>query len=357
MMKHNYTTVSLRPYASLTPSVHAKGYAFLLVLLPHVLMLFLTRSWGALGVVAGAVLASVAVAGIACFFSPPRTFGWIAALVRGLVIGLLIPSSYPAVSVFLIVLCVLLVCEHILGGFADTWVNPVALTVAVCWLVRTDLFPAFSLSAEDLQVKNVALTLIQNGTFPTMGIDARITAFLNKNVFGLFGVSVPEGYVSLLWDSHASVPAFRFNLITLVTSIFLISFDLIKALIPAVYLAVYCLLVRFLAPVWYGGTVGQGDMLFALLTSGTLFCTLFLLQWYGTTPVTAAGKAVYGFFAGIIAFLIIGVGDSGAGSAFTVLVMNVVAPVIVAAETAAERQYLHTVLLPRVQAHKDGHHA
>ena len=357
IMKHRFTTVSLRPYTYLAPSVQTKGCAFLLVLLPHVCLLFLTHSWGALGVVAGAVLASFAVTGIGCCFARPGAFVWVAALVRGLVIGLLVPSSYPPLAVFLVALCVLLLCAHVLGGFTDAWVNPVALTVAVCWLLRTDLFPALAFGAEDLRTQNVALALIQDGTFPVMGADTRITAFLNKNVFSIFGVSIPDGYVSLLWDSHAPVAAFRFNLLTLVTSVVLISFDIVSALVPAVYLAVYALLVRFLAPMCYGGTVGQGDMLFALLTSGTLFCTLFLLQWYGTTPVTAAGKVAYGIFAGVAAFLIVGAGGSGAGSAFTILVMNVVSPLIVAAETAAEKQYLHALLLPRVRAFKDGHHA
>lgn len=357
-MKNKYMTVSLRPYKYLSPSVHTKVHAFLLVLIPQVALLFATHSWNALCVVASAVAASFAVVGIDCFFvSHTRVFDWTSALVRGLIIGLLIPSTYPVFSVFLITLCVLLVTTYVLGGFAHAWVNPVALTVAVCWLLSTDLFPAFSLRAEDLQVKNVALSLIQNGTFPTMAIDARITAFLNKNVFSLFGVSIPEGYMSLLWDSHSLIPAFRFNVLTLVTSIFLISFDIIAALIPAIYLVVYCLLVRFLAPVFYGGTVGQGDMLFALLTSGTLFCTIFLLQWYGTTPITITGKVAYGFFAGLFAFLIVGVGDSGVGSVFTVLVINVIAPVIAMLETAAEKHYLTAELMPRVQAFKDGQHA
>ena len=356
-MKNNYEAVSLRPFSYLSPSVHTKVSMILLVLLPQVLMLFLTHSWNSLWILLCSSAASFSVVGIECAFSRKKVFDWVFALVRGLIIGLLIPSGYPLFPVFLITLCVLLVSEFFLGGFSHSWVNPVALTVAVCWILSTQLFPSFSLQMSDLQGRNAALALIQNGTVPVIGLDPKITAFFNKTVFSLFGVSIPEGYVSLFWDSHSLIPAFRFNLLTLVASIFLISFDIVSALIPSIYLLVYCLSVRFVAPLFYRGIVGQGDMLLALLTSGTLFCTIFLLQWYGTTPITVAGKVCYGILAGIVAFLVIGVGDSGAGSVFTVLVINVVVPFIHAVETLSEKHYLNAVLLPRVQSFKDGQNA
>ena len=40
----------------------------------------------------------------------------------------------------------------------------------------------------------------------------------------------------------------------------------------------------------YDCYINQGDMLLALLTSGTLFCATFLMQWYATIPVTVFGK-------------------------------------------------------------------
>lgn len=356
-MKNKYMSVSLRPFKYLSPSVHTKGLVFLIVLIPQVVMLFLTRSWNALQVLFCTTAASFAVTGIDCFFEQKRAYDWISALVRALIIGLLIPSDYPLFSIFLVTFSVLLVVTYFLGGFADSWVNPVALTVAVCWMLSAHFFPESLLQTEDLSSKNLSLLFIQNGNIPVMPIDARITSFLNKTVFNLFSVSIPEGFVSLLWDSHSLIPAFRFNLLTLFTSIFLISFDIIGMLIPAIYLVVYCLLVRFVAPVFYGGTVGQGDMLFALLTSGTLFCTVFLLQWYGTMPITLTGKIAYGIISGIAVFLIVGVGDSGVGSVFTILVVNVIVPLIHAIETAAEKRYLNHILLPKVEAFKDGQHA
>ncbi|MBQ7159302.1 MAG: RnfABCDGE type electron transport complex subunit D [Treponema sp.] len=356
-MKNKYDAVSLRPFTHLSPSLHTKVYAILIVLVPQIVMLVMTNSWNSLLILLTAVLASVATVGINCLFSKPHVFDWGLAIVRGLLIGMLIPSTYPLVPVFFVVFVALLILKYFLGGFTNSWVNPVALILAVCWLLSAQLFPAFPFQLPDLQTKNTSLMLFQNGTIPVIPLDIKLTSFFNNTIFSVFGVSVPEGYISLFWDSHSLIPAFRFNLLTLVSSIFLFSFDIISALIPAVYLIVYGLLVHFLAPLFYGGTLGQGDMLLALLTSGTLYTALFLLQWYGTVPITTTGQVFYGLLAGITAFFVVGVGCSSVGSAFTILVMNVIVPFIHAAETASEKHYLNAMLLPRVQAFKDGQNA
>ena len=69
-------------------------------------------------------------------------------------------------------------------------------------------------------------------------------------------------------------------------------------------------------------------MLLALLTGGTLFCTLYVLAWYGTLPVTLPGKIIYGLFSGAAAFFIMGGGTSPVGYVYTILIMNMVSPVI-----------------------------
>ena len=73
-----------------------------------------------------------------------------------------------------------------------------------------------------------------------------------------------------------------------------------------------------------GGNINSGDILLALLTSGTLFTATFLIQWFGTTPITLAGKIIYGCIAGCMAFFITGCGTSPIGMVYTVLVSNIV---------------------------------
>lgn len=358
-MKHNhkedlFKTVSLSPFKYLTPSVRTKAYFLLFALLPQIVMLFVTESFASLTILLASVLASILAE--AADFGKNRTdlFLWTIAVVRGALIGLLIPSNFPPVAVFFVAFIVIFVNRSVFGGFAKSWLNPVALTVVVCWLVGMRLFPPLLVTLDDLQSRNPALSLIHDGAFPMLSLDARITNFLNNNVFGSLGVSIPDGYVSMFWDTKSPIPAFRFNLITILTSIVLFSFDVYNVMIPGIFLAVYAVLVRFVAPFIYDGPAMQGDVILAMLSSGTVFCVLFLLQWYGTVPLMNRGKFIYGAVGGVIAFCIVGVGTSSAGFVFTILLLNVVSPLIQTVENYFEKKYTESVIAAKVKKVAEG---
>ncbi|MBR4629097.1 MAG: RnfABCDGE type electron transport complex subunit D [Treponema sp.] len=356
-MKHRdelFKTVSLSPFKYLTLSIRKQAYFIVFALVPQVLMLVLTESFASLSVLLAALLASIVAEAFDFEENRKDPFVWTIALIRGCLVGLLLPSTFSPVTVFFVSLVVLFVNRKVLGGFANSWLNPVALTVAVCWLVGMNVFPNMMITIEDLQSRNPTLSLIQNGTVPMLSVDARVTNFLNNNVFGTLGVSIPDGYVSMFWDTKSLIPAFRFNLLTLVTSIFLFSFNVYNLIIPSVFMVVYVSLVRFVAPFFYDGPALQGDVLLALLSSGTLFSWLFLLQWHGTIPLMNRGKFIYGIVAGIVAFCIVGVGSSSVGFVFTVLMMNVASPLIQTVENYFEKRYTESVVAARVKLVTEG---
>ncbi|MCR5725488.1 MAG: RnfABCDGE type electron transport complex subunit D [Treponema sp.] len=360
-MKKNelrFQTVSLRPYKMLSTSMHVRLYFMLAMLLVQTGMLFVTKSWDSLWIILSAVCASEIAETTELFQRPRHIFNWTNSLVSGIIIGFFIPSTYPPMAVFFITLIISLVCRWLLGNNPNSWVNPVAFTVAVCWLIGMNLFPLFTVTPVILQAKNPSALLLQNGTFPILPVDSAITSFVNQKLFGFLNVSIPDGFVTLLWDTQAVIPAFRFNALTLLSSILLIAFDVVNPVIPAVFLSVYLLLVRILTPIFYGGLFGQGDILLALLTSGTLFSAFFLLPWTGTTPQLKAGKICYGIAGGVVAFLIVGCGVSAAGSVFTVLVLNVISSMIQAVETLYTDQYVSSVLIPHSRnLEQEGIHA
>lgn len=342
------------PFKYLKPSVRTEAYFMLAFLVPQLLLLALTRSKGSLLVVLSAVLASVCSELLDLKIHEKDKFTWTMSLVRGILIGVFLPGTFPPVPVFFASFCTLSINRFILGGFANSWVNPAAITVAVCWIVGMKFFPAVSAGFSELQGRNPALALIQNGTFPVNSFDLRITAFLNQRIFSLFKVSIPDGYVSLLWDSHSAVPAFRFNLLTIVSSIVLLSFDILNPIIPSCFVITYSALVKFVSPFFTHAPLFQGDIILALLTSGTLFCAFFLLQWHGTTPLTSRGKAAYGIFAGITAFFIAGCGTSSSGMIFTVLISNIFALLLNSAEARYFSKFSESVLKKRVQKTREG---
>ncbi|MCR5062957.1 MAG: RnfABCDGE type electron transport complex subunit D [Treponema sp.] len=124
------------------------------------------------------------------------------------------------------------------------------------------------------------------------------------------------------------IPAFRFNVLTIISSIIIFSDNAFSLIIPSFFIAVYSVFVRLFAPFLFGGYFNQGDIILALLSSGTLFCATFLIQWYGTIPVSVGGKVVLGVISGATAFAIIGAGTSPVGMAYTVLISNICCMII-----------------------------
>lgn len=356
-MKFNtdfYKYVSLSPFKYLKPSVRTESYMILFALLLQVAMLFITKSYSALLVVFSSVFASCVVEVIHLKFVRKNLFTWCVALIRGILIGLLIPQSYPPLTVFVISFSVLMINVFILGGFANSWINPVCAAVAVCWILGMNFFPEVGITFETLQVKNPALVLIQNGVFPVADFDPKITNFLNNKVFNFLGVSIPDGYVSLFWDSHSVIPAFRFNFLTIITSLILFSFDVYGFLIPAAFTFTYGLFVKAVTPFFFDGPLFSGDLLLAFLTSGILFCNLFLIQWHGTVPFTNRGKLLYGVFAGFLAFFIVGCGTSPVGTVFTILIINLISLLIQSVENRYHRNFEATVLSKRMKNVEEG---
>ena len=333
-----------RPFLYLSPSAQSVLLVTALLLSVQVLMLAATKSYGALIVIASSI-AGFFTADLLyakriarCRLSP------LADVVQGIVAGMLLPSTFSPVTVFCIALCTVLLLKYLSGSFAADWVNSAVLIAAVAWIVGMSSFPETDLTRDILQIKNPSFVLIQNGVFPITGIDRAITETLNNTVFGFVNISIPDGYISLLWDTHSVIPAFRFNVLTLLSSIVLFAWGMQGLLVPSCFVIVYALLVRFAGPAIAGGVAGQGDMILALCTGGTLFYTVFVVQQYGTLPLSKYGKILYGMLAGIFAFLIAGCGMSPAGMIFTLLCANVVSPLIQAAEDKRDAARLRAAL-------------
>lgn len=354
----NKIEITLRPYKYLGFSARTNSIIILSFLSVHLFMLCFTKSWANLAVIFSTTLASSAVEVAESFYKKDKknSYNFITSVIQGILTGLFLPATFPFYTAFVATFAVFFFCRFFIAGYADNWINLPSLTVALCWILGESLFPSFELSNEILLSKNPALSLIQNGTFPMVGLDTKITSFFNKTIFSLFGVSIPDGYVSLFWDTQSSIAAFRFNFITIISSIALISFDVVKALIPGLFVLTYALLVYFVSPLFYSSPV-QGDLLLAFCTSGFLMACLYLLQNAGTTPMSTFGKSVYAVIAGLCAFLIIGAGTSPAGAVFTILFMNAVSPLIQHAEHFFEIRKVKKQIISSVRQIKEGTNA
>lgn len=258
-------------------------------------------------------------------------FSW-ETLLQGILIGLFIPAAYPGMIAFSITFFVLLLQKVIFSDFAQSWANPIVFALIVIYFFAPEFFPDFLLIPEYFQYPNTGIRLFNEGIISVSPIDISITNTLNRVVFNRFGIFIPEGYVTLLWDSQSSIPAFRFNALTLLASSVLIVTKTIDYVIPLLFLTVYALLVYLFSLYPYGDILGSGDILLALLTSGTLFTAFFLLGWFGTLPTTYSGKIIYGVCAGVFAFLLCGPGTSSMGSIFVIMLLNILSAMIKSTE-------------------------
>ncbi|WP_443737292.1 RnfABCDGE type electron transport complex subunit D [Treponema sp.] len=352
----NKIKITLHPFSYLDFSEKTNAIFLLTFLACQVFMLFITNSWTNLFVILAAVSATVLAEVFEKAYGKRKdSYSFINSIIQGILTGLFLPSTFPIYAVFFTVFFVFVCSRYFIGSFADCWINLPCLSVCICWILGTSLFPDWQLTHEIIFARNPSLELIQNGTFPMIALDTKITSFFNKTIFSLFGVSIPDGYISLFWDTGSLIPAFRFNFITLISSIVLISMDVVRAMIPGLFLLTYGILV-FAGPYFFGFG-GHGDLLLAFCTSGLLFSSIFLLQFAGTTPMSLSGKAVYAFFAGILAYLIIGAGTSPAGAVFTVLFMNVLSLFIQHIEKIAEIKKVKKILLERVKELEEGKNA
>ena len=319
--------VYIRPFIYVTDSVTFDISRILFLLLIQIALLFVSKSFSSLLVILAAILGS-AGADFICkkFFNSKigNNFSQLICISQGIITGMFIPENYPPVVVFFITLFVMMVVKNFFGGFSYAWANPAAFSVLILWIIGKSCFPEYQVSMDLLSGRNPSQTLIESGVFNILPFDSGLTDTLNSVIFSLFKVSIPEGYVSMFWDTHASIPAFRFNFITLISSIIIFSGNLYKLIIPGIFISFYMLLVRLVSPFITSGVVFQGDMILCMLTSGTLFCATFVLNWYGTTPMSKSGKILYGLCAGTIAFVICGPGTSPSGMIFTIIISNIV---------------------------------
>ena len=314
---------SMRPFVYSRPSISSISIRLLILLSIQVVMLAVTKSFDSLYVVLTAVLGSLCAASLNYLIYKEPPYHAITIVIQGMIIGLLLPANYPIVVVFMLTFGCIFTARSIIFHGVNSWINVSAVAVLIAWFVGKIYFPQFLITSDLLTVRNPSVYLIQNGVFPVYNFDRAFISFMNTRVFSLFHVTVPEGFISLLWDNQSVIPAFRFNILTLISSIIIFADKSFSELIPTLFLIVYALLVRLFAPLINGGAFNQGDIILALLSSGTLFCAFFMLQWFGTNPVTLPGKIIYGILSGVVYFAVTGCGTSPIGMVYTVVIMNV----------------------------------
>ncbi len=332
-MKDKYKKITLAPFCYSRLSINEMIRILLLCILPHVVMLVITQSYASISLFFLMIFVSICSELLhSLILRTGIKISW-STILQGALIGLLIPATYSPVTASIIALMVFFLEKVIFKNFAQFWLNPIIIIALVLYFIHPDLYPIFMLMPENVQFTNIGTRLFTDNLLSISELDTQISTFLNTHFLNTLNMQLPKGYFTLFFDAQTTIPAFRFNAITILSSIFLFSTKTLDYLIPTLFLIIYSALVYFFSLFPYANIIGSGDILLALFTSGTLFSTFFLITWFGTTPKTIYGKIIFAIIAGILAFLICGAGTSCVGMLFVILLLNILSPIIIHIES------------------------
>ena len=219
----------------------------------------------------------------------------LSAVVSGILLALVIPSTTPVWMVVLGALVAMVVAKGLFGGIGSNVFNP-ALTGRAFMFIS---FPA----AMGACWFNPEIDAISGATILSQIKNGAVTA-------------TPDLYMQYFLGNRAGCIGETSILLILISFLFLFSTHIIDWRAPIAMVATTALCTL----------LSGGDVLLALLTGGLLFGATFMVTDYATAPLTGYGRLVFGFGCGLITFLIRKLGGYPEGVMFSILIMNCFTP-------------------------------
>ncbi|MGN0729861.1 RnfABCDGE type electron transport complex subunit D [Treponema sp.] len=306
MSSENNLFLSSSPHFTAGLSTQKIMAAVLLALLPECIYGVIIFGWHA--------LAEIAVSVVSCFVfellfqkitRQKVVVANLSCCVTGVLLALVIPSTTPLWMTCLGAFIAVVIAKGLFGGIGSNVFNPALTGRAFMFISFPAALGASWLNpATDAVSSATVLSQVKAGGFAADG-DMYLQYFLG-NTAGCIG------------ETSA--------LLILLSFAFLAFTKIIDWRAPAAMVATAALLTF----------VSGGDALFAVLSGGLLFGSVFMVTDYATAPVTKKGRLVFGFGCGLITFLIRKFGGYPEGVMFSILIMNAVAPFL---NNLAARKY------------------
>jgi electron transport complex protein RnfD len=222
------------------------------------------------------------------------------AVVTGLLLGMNLPVAAPLWIGVVGASFAIAIVKHAFGGLGQNFMNP-------------------ALAARAMLMAAWPSQMVQWVT----PFDAIATA----TPLAIAKAGIPDATsLPLLWDMFVGMIGGSIGetsaLALLAGGIYLIYKELIDYRIPLAYLGT----VFVLASVF--GADGMNSGLFHILAGGVMLGAIFMATDYVTSPATTSGRWIYGIGCGLITILIRFWGGYPEGVSFSILLMNIAAPLI-----------------------------
>lgn len=272
----------------------------IIALIPAVIASIVIFGFRALMIIADTVLVAVAAEYICRkVMKKENTITDLSAVVTGLLLALNLPVGInPIFAAFGSVVAIVVV-KQMFGGIGNNFVNP-ALTARIILLSS---FPkSMTTWAEPFYYTKGAVDAVTCATPLAQNASGEVTANLKDLLLGTTGGCMGETCAVAL----------------LIGGIYLVARRVITPVIPLTYLGTVAVMSLIF---------GQ-DILFQLLSGGLLLGAIFMATDYTTSPINTKGQFVFAVGCGILTFLIRNFASLPEGVSFSILIMNILVPLI-----------------------------
>ncbi len=230
-----------------------------------------------------------------------NTVGDLSAVVTGLLLALNVSPLMPFWMVVIGSGFAIIIVKQMFGGLGKNFVNPALGARCFMLIAWTGAMTTFKEPLCDAVSSATPLAVMKDAIaapMPTM-----LDCFIG-NMPGTIGevsaIALIIGFIYLLIRGVVSVK------------------------IPAMYILTFAVLTFFFGKQQMDITY----LLYQLLTGGLLLGAFFMATDYATTPTTSLGMLIFGAGCGVLTFLIRRFGGYPEGVSFSILLMNLVSPLL-----------------------------
>ncbi|MQY50356.1 RnfABCDGE type electron transport complex subunit D [Rhodocyclus tenuis] len=249
------------------------------------------------------------------------------ALVTAWLIALALPPLAPWWLVAVAALFAIVIAKQLYGGLGQNPFNPAMIAFAACIVsfpALMSMWPSVTLKLSFIDQVQVVFGLMphvdaMNGATPLDSLKTSLK--LNEG-----GVNVPS--LLATQEVFGYFAGRGWEWVTagyLLGGLWLWWRDIIRWQAPLAFLAG---LVAISGAFWLWQPAQYASPLFHLFSGGSLLCAFFIVTDPVSGATTPRGQLIFGFSAGILAYLIRVFGGYPDGVAFAVLLLNICAPLI-----------------------------
>ncbi|MDR2758909.1 MAG: RnfABCDGE type electron transport complex subunit D [Spirochaetaceae bacterium] len=338
-MFHKDLVLLEKPQINLARSTTARMWWVSLCAGITILQSALTDSYRSL-IIAFVAAASAAAVELLVFLKTKKlTLGDGSTIASILIFSLLLPNHIHPAVVALGAVFAMVVVKYSFGGLGTNWVNPALggwFFIRFSWPVLFDnalkgsplavLSENLSRGFSDTLGSPMDILKISGAADNTLGIT--LTSFLNNTIFSITHTELSEGYMDIFFLTREGIIADRGLAAFLLGSIIITSSRVNRSWVPGVFLGVYAIFVRIFGALPLGGPLGHGDLLFGLLTGGTLAAAFLLAADPVTGPNSNLGALIAAVLGGFLTFLFRFKGNEPYGAFFAIFLLNALMPLI-----------------------------